>query len=144
MSLASLLSSPHCTLSYLNLQGNRIGPDGLAALAGAVRASRTLVELVVTDNGIGGVANGSGGAGTPSLISLEGGVLPVGDAASAAADIDAVAAGGSAQEQVERSDAATSVAMVAAAAAVVPAFPLRVALRQLGEALSDPNCPLHR
>lgn len=149
-SLTSVLRSPLTSLEILDLSGNHLGSPGLQTLALAARGSRSLQELRLSDNGIGGgsslpelyATSAVGGSARSSGSSSHNDAsASVGSAAAAAADSSTVngkpqAPGASiSSDSSDDSTTATATSSVSAVAA---------ALACLGEALQDTSCPLSR
>jgi len=169
--LAAVIASPLSGLEHLNLMGNHIGAEGCAIIARAAQVSKTLRELILRDNGIGGgtlitfvadragavrralsaaaTAPAAGGAGGSSVFSYPVPPLPhstsVGSAGFRAGGASAVAGGSSPTLLAPSVDPLSTMASVDAAlseaAASAPAH-TKAALEELGKALKEPTVPL--
>jgi hypothetical protein len=141
-SIASdFLASPLCILEALDLTGNALAAEGTFTLAAAASRSKTLKELLLCDNQIGGgflVAKGGMG-GAAAAAGTAGAAVTAAAAAAAAAEAPAAvaAAGGEADDSESSAQAGRAAAGVADAIATTAAATRR-ALLALGEALQLP------
>ena len=130
------LSSFLCTAEAIDLSGNKLGAEGLARLSAAALKSKTLKELILVDNAIGGsfletrseitrsngVGGGGGGGGGGGLIANK----------------------ESGSDDIEGSIQASEMAEKVAASMLTTAKATAIALTALGEALLSTECALSR
>jgi len=142
--LADVIASPLSALVHLDVMGNSLGAEGLLSLAIAAQRSKTLKELVLRDNGIGGgtvisyiaAHGGAGGGGAARAAAL---AAAGGAGAMSSVGVVLSGAGAGAPDALE-SMATVDVALSEAAATAASAT--KVALEELGRAMADPAVPL--
>jgi len=136
---ADFLASPLCILEALDLTGNALAAEGTFTLAAAASRSKTLKELLLCDNQIGGgFLVAKGGMGGALAAAGSGSATAAAAAAAALAASAASGADGEAADDSESSAQASRAAAGVADAIETTAAATRRALLALGEALQLP------